>query len=111
VHQYQGASALEAAWPARVTAALGCPVLIVTNACGGVSDYLSAGDIVLNSDHINLTGANPLCGPNEERWGPRFPDMSRVYDPALGALAGRKAREIGFELRRGVYTGLRGPSL
>jgi purine-nucleoside phosphorylase len=110
-HLYEGYDPLEVTFPVRVMQELGVSCLIVTNAAGGLDPAFAPGDIMQIRDHINLTGANPLCGPNEERWGPRFPDMSRVYDPALGALAGRKAREIGFELRRGVYTGLRGPSL
>ncbi len=110
VHQYQGASALEAAWPARVTAALGCPVLIVTNACGGVSDYLSAGDIVLISDHINLTGTNPLIGWRGPRGGVPFVPMDDAYDPELRAIAYAAATEEDIDLHDGVYAGLLGPS-
>lgn len=110
-HLYEGYDPLAVTFPIRVMQELGVTCLIVTNAAGGLNPAFSPGDIMQIRDHINLTGANPLCGPNEERWGPRFPDMSRVYDPLLGDLADRQARAAGFTLRRGVYTGLRGPSL
>lgn len=110
-HLYEGYDPLQVTFPIRVMQELGVACLIVTNAAGGLNPDFAPGDIMCIRDHINLTGANPLCGPNEARWGPRFPDMSRVYDPALGALARRKAQEAGLALRQGVYTGLRGPSL
>ncbi|HDI61066.1 MAG TPA: purine-nucleoside phosphorylase [Desulfobacteraceae bacterium] len=110
-HLYEGYDPLQVTFPVRVMQELGVTCLVVTNAAGGLNPDFVPGDIMHIRDHINLTGVNPLCGPNEERWGPRFPDMSRVYDPGLEALAHRKAQEAGFTLRRGVYTGLRGPSL
>ena len=110
-HLYEGYDPLQVTFPVRVMQELGVACLIVTNAAGGLNPDFAPGDIMQIRDHINLTGANPLCGPNEARWGPRFPDMSRVYDPQLGALAERKAKEAGFAMRHGVYTGLRGPSL
>jgi purine-nucleoside phosphorylase len=110
-HLYEGYDPLEVTFPIRVMQELGVSRLIVTNAAGGLNPDFAPGDIMQIRDHINLTGANPLCGPNENRWGPRFPDMSRVYDGELGALAQRKATATGVTLRQGVYTGLRGPSL
>jgi purine-nucleoside phosphorylase len=110
-HLYEGYDPLAVTFPVRVMQELGVSCLIVTNAAGGLNPDFTPGDIMRIRDHINLTGANPLCGPNEDRWGPRFPDMSRVYDPQLGALADGKAKASGSALRSGVYTGLRGPSL
>ena len=110
-HLYEGYTALEVVFPVRVMQELGVKCLIITNAAGGLDQDFAPGEIMVIRDHINLTGANPLCGPNEESWGPRFPDMSRVYDPELGTAVTQKARKIGSVLRRGVYAGLRGPSL
>jgi purine-nucleoside phosphorylase len=110
VHQYQGASALDAAWPIRVAAALGCPVLIVTNACGGVSDFLAVGDIVLISDHINLTDTNPLIGWAGPPGGVPFVPMDNAYDSALRAVAYAAAAEEDIDLHEGVYASLLGPS-
>ena len=110
-HLYEGYTPLEVTFPVRVMQELGVKCLIVTNAAGGLDPGFTPGDILLIRDHINLTGANPLCGPNEESWGPRFPDLSRVYDPAMGAVAVQTAGKLDTKLRRGVYAGLRGPSL
>jgi purine-nucleoside phosphorylase len=85
--------------------------LIVTNAAGGLNDTFAPGDIMVISDHINLTGENPLVGSNADRWGARFPDMSRAYDPELAASAEAIARCSSVRLRRGIYAGLKGPSL
>jgi purine-nucleoside phosphorylase len=82
----------------------------VTNAAGGVNPDLRAGDLMLITDHINLMGANPLIGPNDEKLGPRFPDMSNAYDPELRELALDAARELGIELKQGVYLAVTGPS-
>ena len=110
-HLYEGYSPLEVTFPVRVMQELGVRVLIVTNAAGGLDPDFTPGDIMLIRDHINLTGANPLCGANQNTWGPRFPDMSRVYDSGLAATAVRKALEIGAPMRQGIYAGLLGPSL
>lgn len=110
VHQYQGVSAREAAFPARVAAALGCETLVVTNAAGGISEKVSPGDIMLIADHINVTGANPLVGWPGPAGGAPFVPMRDAYDPALRELAREVAAEQGVPLAEGVYAGLLGPS-
>ncbi len=110
-HLYEGRRPAEVCFPVRVLQELGVRLLIVTNAAGGLNPEFDAGDIMLIRDHINLTGENPLVGPNEERWGGRFPDMSGAYDRRLIALAEGAAEAAGLRLRRGVYAGLKGPSL
>jgi purine-nucleoside phosphorylase len=94
-----------------VLRALGVTTLIVSNACGGMNPLWTPGDLVLLSDHINLLGDNPLVGLNDERLGPRFPDMSDPYDSELRALARAAALELGLILREGVYVAVPGPSL
>lgn len=110
VHLYEGYSAQEVAFPARVLCALGIESLVVTNASGGIRSDLAPGDLMMITDHINLSGANPLNGPNDERLGPRFPDMSEAYDPRLRQLLRTTADRLGIELKEGVYVGLSGPS-
>jgi purine-nucleoside phosphorylase len=110
-HLYEGYSALEVTYPVRVMRQLGAKILILTNAAGGLDPRFTAGDIMLITDHINLTGTNPLIGPNEDSWGIRFPDMTRAYDPELSALAESTARTAGIHLQRGIYAGLAGPAL
>ena len=111
VHGYEGYPPCEIGFGVRVVAALGVRTLIVTNASGGVDPTLAAGDIVAISDHINLTGVSPLSGPNDERLGPRFVDMSDAYDPALRAIAGVAApAAIGRPLREAIYAGMAGPA-
>ena len=110
-HLYEGYSPLEVTFPIRVMQELGVKTLILTNAAGGLNTEFNAGDIMLITDHINLTGSNPLIGPNEDRWGIRFPDMSAAYDKALLSIAVNVAQSTGVSLRRGVYVGLKGPSL
>lgn len=110
VHQYQGVSALDAAWPARMAAAMGCETLMVTNAAGGVTERLTVGDIVLISDHMNLMGANPLVGWPGPEGGTPFVPMRDAYDPALRSLAWQTAAAEGIELHDGVYAGLLGPN-
>jgi purine-nucleoside phosphorylase len=110
-HLYEGYTAQEIAFPIRVLAALGVKVLIISNAAGGLDPLFKAGDIMLITDQINYTGENPLIGPHLEKWGPRFPDMSQVFDPELIALARAVAKREKILLRRGVYVGLKGPSL
>jgi purine-nucleoside phosphorylase len=110
-HRYEGYGLAEVTFPVRVIHALGARVLIVSNACGGLNPLWRPGDLVLLSDHINLLGDNPLIGFNEERLGPRFPDMSAPYDPELRALARTGALELGILLREGVYVAVPGPNL
>ncbi len=111
VHGYEGYDASEVGFGVRVAAALGARTLIVTNASGGVDANLKPGEIVLISDHVNLTGQSPLSGPNDERIGPRFVDMTEAYAPALRSLAAAVAPDaLGYALREGVYAGMAGPS-
>jgi len=109
-HQYQGVTAREAAYPARLAAAVGCDTLIVTNAAGGVGDGLSTGDVVLISDHMNLMGTNPLTGWPGPDGGTPFIPMRDAYDPALRLIALEEANGLGLTLKEGVYAGLLGPS-
>ena len=110
-HRYEGYSLAQVAFPVRVLHALGASTLIVSNACGGMHPLWDAGDLVLLADHINLLGDNPLVGPNDERLGPRFPDMSAPYSPELRAVARDAARELGITLREGTYVAVAGPNL
>jgi purine-nucleoside phosphorylase len=110
-HRYEGYGLAEVTFPVRVMRALGATALVVSNACGGMNPLWSPGDLVLLSDHINLLGDNPLVGSNDERLGPRFPDMSEPYDSGLRALAREAARELGIVLREGVYVAVPGPNL
>jgi purine-nucleoside phosphorylase len=110
-HRYEGYPLSDVAFPVRVMRALGARVLVVSNACGGMHPLWNPGDLVLLSDHINLLGDNPLVGANDERLGPRFPDMSSPYDPELRALARGVALEQRIVLREGVYVAVPGPSL
>ena len=110
-HRYEGYDLQQVTFPVRVLHALGARTLIVSNACGGMNPLWGPGDLVLLSDHINLLGDNPLVGPNDERLGPRFPDMSAPYDPELRALARKTALELGIMLREGVYVAVAGPNL
>ncbi|MFZ2634154.1 MAG: purine-nucleoside phosphorylase [Desulfosalsimonadaceae bacterium] len=110
-HLYEGYSPQQVTFPIRVMRMLGVSTLILTNAAGGLNLAFHPGDIMVIEDHINLTGENPLAGPNEDDWGPRFPDMTAVYDKTLSGLARKAAASCGWEIRRGVYVGLKGPSL
>jgi len=110
-HRYEGYSLQQVTFPVRVLHALGAQVLLVSNACGGMNPLWAPGDLVLLSDHINLLGDNPLIGPNDERFGPRFPDMSEPYDTGLRALARSIALEERIVLREGVYVAVPGPNL
>ena len=104
VHYYEGYSMKAVTFPVRVFGMLGVKVYIATNAAGAVNTDYYPGDIIAVKDHINLMGANPLTGPNDDRWNVRFPDMSRAYDPKILAVL------AGFGLTQGVYAGLAGPS-
>jgi purine-nucleoside phosphorylase len=110
-HLYEGYSPGEVTFPIRVMQELGVKAIVLTNAAGGLNPNFSAGDIMLIMDHINLTGENPLVGPNEDSWGDRFPDMAAAYDGKLIALAREAGRIHDISLRQGVYAGLKGPSL
>ena len=110
-HLYEGYTPLEVTFPIRVMQQLGVKILIVSNAAGGLNPEFNPGDIMLITDHINLTGTNPLIGPNLDSWGIRFPDMTRAYDKTLIAAAERVAKAAGKSLQKGVYAGLTGPSL
>jgi len=110
-HRYEGYDLQQVTFPVRVMHALGARTLVVSNACGGMNPLWGPGELVLLSDHINLLGDNPLVGPNDERLGPRFPDMSAPYDPDLRALARTIALELGIVLREGVYVAVPGPNL
>jgi len=110
VHLYEGYTPQQVVFPVRLLAALGAPVLVLSNAAGGLNPAFQRGDLMLLTDHINFTGTNPLVGPNDDRLGPRFPDMSAAYDPSLRALAESAARAEQVALRAGVYAGVLGPS-
>jgi purine-nucleoside phosphorylase len=110
-HAYEGYTLQQVTFPIRVLRALGARTLIVSNACGGLNPEWAAGDLMLIADHINLLGDNPLIGPNDDRLGPRFPDMSEPYDARLRAVARGAAREAGVTLREGVYVAVAGPNL
>jgi len=110
VHAYEGYSNVQVAFPARVLCALGIQTLVVTNAAGGIHPDCKPGDLMAITDHINLSGWNALTGPNDDRLGPRFPDMSHAYHPALTQLLGRVAQDQGVPLKRGVYAMSSGPS-
>ncbi len=110
-HLYEGYSPQEVTFPIRVMQELGVETLIVTNAAGGLNLSFDSGDIMVIRDHINLTGENPLVGPNEDSWGLRFPHMIEAYDKNLGDAATAAGKRLGMDIREGVYTGLKGPSL
>ena len=110
LHYYEGHSLADVVFPMRVLKAMGVETVVLTNAAGAVNTSFQPGDLMLVVDHINLTGANPLFGPNDEALGPRFPDMSRAYDPELLELARQAALEAGVTPRQGVYCWMTGPS-
>lgn len=110
-HWYEGYDAEQLTHPVRVMKQLGIHTLLLSNAAGGVNPQFRAGDICVITDHINLTGHNPLRGPNDDSLGPRFPDMCHAYDPALVELAAATALELGIPLQRGVYAWVTGPNL
>jgi purine-nucleoside phosphorylase len=109
-HFYEGYSLDEVTFPIRVLKLLGVNTLMLTNAAGSLNTELNPGSLMVISDHINLMGVNPLIGPNEEKFGPRFPDLSVAYDPDLQSLVIDEANSMGLSLRRGVYASLSGPS-
>jgi len=111
VHAYEGYSLAQVTFPVRLMAALGVKTLVLTNAAGGLNPQFRPGELMLICDHINFLWDNPLVGENVEAWGPRFPDLSRAYDPALQDLTEEVARRQGLILRKGVYVAVKGPSL
>jgi purine-nucleoside phosphorylase len=110
VHLYEGYSVKDVAFPVRVFACMGVQAIVLTNAAGGIKKDFTQGRLVVISDHINLQGANPLSGPNDENFGPRFPDMSAAYDKQFRALTLAEGRRLGVNLGEGVYAALAGPS-
>lgn len=110
VHYYEGYSMEEVSFPIRTFKLLGIKTLLLTNAAGGIDVELSQGALMVISDHLNLMGVNPLRGPNDDRFGPRFPDLTEVYSRALQEIAVEEARSLGIEIRRGIYAALSGPS-
>ncbi len=110
VHYYEGYTLEEVTFPIRVFKLLGIQNLLLTNAAGGIDVRLTQGSLMVISDHLNLMGVNPLRGHNDERFGPRFPDMSEVYSRALQELVVDEAKELGVVVRRGIYAALSGPS-
>ncbi len=110
VHGYEGWGAEDASFGARALCSLGIRALVITNAAGAIRSDLEVGDLVRIADHINLSGQNPLVGPNDERLGPRFPDLSDAYDRALGERLEACARRLGIPLAKGVYACMAGPS-
>ncbi len=111
MHAYEGYSLAQITFPVRVLQRLGSRLLVVTNACGGLNPHYRTGDIMVIEDHINLMNDNPLIGINDDRLGPRFPDMSAPYTPALIDAALAVARREDFVAHRGVYVAVTGPNL
>lgn len=109
-HAYEGHSMDQVVFPVRLLARLGIDSIILTNASGGVNTSYSAGDLVMITDHINLSGHNPLVGPNIAELGPRFPDMSHTYDPTLQEILLTQAKSLGINLKKGIYAGVLGPT-
>ncbi len=110
-HLYEGYSPQAVAFPVRVMRELGVETIVMTNAAGGINPGLRRGDIMVIADHINLTGESPLVGPNEDRWGPRFPHMINAYDKKLVQLAIKSGETLGVTVKSGTYAGLKGPGL
>ena len=110
VHVYEGHSLQTVVFATRVMGRLGVRQIVLTNAAGGINTSLSQGALMIIDDHINMLGSNPLVGPNDERFGPRFPDMSEVYSRRLRAVADEAARSRGVPVSHGVYVAVHGPS-
>jgi len=110
VHYYEGYSLEQVTFPVRTFKLLGIKTLILTNAAGGINVELNQGALMVISDHLNLMGVNPLIGPNDESFGPRFPDLTEAYSRELQELVVEEAKAMEVEVRRGVYAALSGPS-
>lgn len=109
-HVYEGHPLTTVTFPARVLGKLGVKTLVLTNAAGGINTSFTPGTLMVIDDHINMTGSNPLVGPNDERFGARFPDMTEVYSTRLRGIADHAASRAGVTVRHGIYAGLLGPS-
>lgn len=109
-HLYEGYGIDKVVFPVRVMKALGVKTLFVTNAAGGINEAFASGNLMLIADHLNMTGKNPLIGPNDDALGARFPDMSEAYSKRLRSIAVKKAEELAIPLQQGVYVGLLGPT-
>ena len=109
-HYYEGYEMNEVTFPVRVMSLLGTESLIVTNAAGGVNENFTPGDLMLITVHINAFGTNPLIGPNDDKYGPRFPDLTRAYDLEYQQLAKEVASELNLSLQEGIYYGTTGPT-
>jgi purine-nucleoside phosphorylase len=110
VHHYEGYSQQQVVFPVRVLSRLGVKLLILTNAAGSININFKPGELMIIEDHINLTGSNPLIGPNEDQLGPRFFDMTVAYDPQMREIAEKACWKVGVQCRKGVYIGVTGPS-
>jgi purine-nucleoside phosphorylase len=110
VHLYEGYSAQEVIFPIRVFTRMGIKAVILTNAAGGINLSYSQGALVALRDHINLQGTNPLIGPNDHRFGPRFPDVTHAYDPEFRRFVAEEGKKLALELHEGVYLALSGPN-
>jgi len=110
VHLYEGYSAKQVAFPMRVFSRIGVKAVILTNAAGGINLSYSEGALVAVRDHINLQGANPLIGPNDDRFGPRFPDVTHAYDPDFRRFVAEEGKTLKLNLHEGVYLALAGPN-
>jgi len=110
VHYYEGYTFAEITFPIKLFKRLGVKTLILTNAVGGIKTSFAAGDLMIVSDHLNLMGSNPLMGANNDTLGPRFPDMSEIYSRRLQELARKTGKELGLDLKTGVFAALTGPS-
>ena len=109
-HRYQGYTRSQIAFAPRVLARIGVPTLVLTNAAGGINTAFTPGSVMIIDDHINLLGDNPLIGPHDERFGPRFPDMTQVYASRLRAVVDQVGTETSLRLVHGVYVAVHGPS-
>src|SRR6202171_2249461 len=109
VHLYEGYSPKEVAFPIRVFARMGIKAVILTNAAGGINRNYTQGCLVALRDHANLQGVNPLTGPNDERFGVRFPDMTQAYDREFHAFVNEEAKKLGLNIHQGVYLAVAGP--
>jgi len=108
-HFYEGYSMSDVVFPARVFKVLGIKIMVVTNAAGGINKMLAPGDLMIIRDHINFLGTNPLIGPNDDRFGPRFPDCSNVYNTELSNIVAAELQKLGMGVKRGVYIATTGP--
>jgi purine-nucleoside phosphorylase len=109
-HFYEGYSMQEVTFPVRVMKQLGVETIVVTNACGGMNPAFKPGDLMIIEDHLNMTGMNPLIGPNEHELGARFPDMSVAYTPELVSVVEQTAEKLDISIKKGVYAGITGPT-